>query len=579
MRIERGKILTTIANTAHRALHTWFDENKTNTQVWADTNTLKQLTQKLLETEPSQQALLSAKAQVQLRKWLNPIMSHKGYQGFFVVDQNLLNRASSRNTNIGLINLLHDQNDFFNLIWSGEAAISLPLFSDVPITDKAGNLVVDHPTMFVGAPILDHTNKVLAALLFRIDPSAELTAIMQNSRIGKTGEVYAFDQSGRLISESRFDQELRTIGLISSGEKGILNIEIRNPGVNLVSGEQTNIKRSNQPLTRMAIAAIKGQSGYDIKGYRDYRGVKVIGAWLWDKELGFGIAAEIDLEEVSQTHSTTRIVFLTFAALSIMAIILLAILFERSRQKLARAKHAAEAANEAKSAFMSAMSHELPTPLNAVIGFGEMALSYSDQPLSSEQRDYVERILIGGRSLLSLVEKILSFTELTDRSARVTQEVILVKDLIGECSEIACINNPRPHVRIETEMLEGPSPSIKIDLRHGREIINNLLSNAVLYNQQDGTVLIGYSQQDHGLIRISVSDTGQGIEPQYWQDMFQPFKRFKMENSAVSGTGVGLAIAKNLTEINGGQIGFISTPGQGSTFWVAFPAVHAEPSS
>ena len=148
--------------------------------------------------------------------------------------------------------------------------------------------------------------------------------MLQFSRVGESGETYAFDQDAKLLSESRFDDHLREIGLISKGRSGILNIEIRDPGGNMVEGYRSEVRRSDQPLTRMAAGAIQLKAGQenqtaqvehsavetDMIGYRDYRGVPVLGAWQWDFELGMGLTTEIDVAEALATYYTMRMTVL-----------------------------------------------------------------------------------------------------------------------------------------------------------------------------------------------------------------------------------------------------------------------------
>ncbi len=115
--------------------------------------------------------------------------------------------------------------------------------------------------MYFATPVLSKDNEIIAALIQRVDPTEGFSLVMQFSRIGETGESYAFDRNGGLLSESRFDDHLREIGLIGEHENASLNVEIRNPGGNMVEGYRSSVARSNQPLTKMAQSAVKGDSG------------------------------------------------------------------------------------------------------------------------------------------------------------------------------------------------------------------------------------------------------------------------------------------------------------------------------
>ena len=169
--------------------------------------------------------------------------------------------------------------------------------------------------------------------LVRVDRGGEFSKLMQLSRVGETGETYAFNQDGRLLSSSRFDDHLHEMGLLQPGQLALDTIAIRDPGGNMVEGFRSSTPRSRQPLTRMATDAIRradsgqgysqGRDLYDaiasgIDGYRDYRGVPVFGAWLWQSELGFGITSEIDVAEALETYHLVRL-----AAAGVLGITLL----------------------------------------------------------------------------------------------------------------------------------------------------------------------------------------------------------------------------------------------------------------
>ena len=155
------------------------------------------------------------------------------------------------------------------------------------------------PTMFTLAPVTGDDGQVIAALGLRIRPDDEFTQILSIAQAGQTGETYAFDKKGLLISESRFDDNLKAIGLITDDEatRSVLNVQIRDPQVDMSLGRRPKLRRSEQPLTRMAQDAVAGNRGVDVDGYRNYRGVPVVGAWAWMPKYDFGVATEVDVAE------------------------------------------------------------------------------------------------------------------------------------------------------------------------------------------------------------------------------------------------------------------------------------------
>ncbi len=333
-RNEIGESLSTVLETTQQAVRSWVKEHRAAAQIWADSPEVRRLTKELLSGQHTEAALRKASAQNEIRAWLRPVQAGTNYLGFFIIGPDNMNLGSSRDKNLGSPNLLVKQEDFLATIRSGETAMSLPQPSDVPLPDENGILRERQPTMFVGAHIRDESGAIIAVLTFRINPGEDFTDIFQRGRLGTSGETYAFDKRGLLISESRFDDQLREIGLIEPDELGILNVAIRDPGVDLVKGESSNMPESQRPLTRMAESAVAGSSGIDLDGYRDYRGVPVIGAWLWDADLGLGITTEIDVDEGYETLRSIQYALSALTVFSILLLVGLTTIFIASRKRL-----------------------------------------------------------------------------------------------------------------------------------------------------------------------------------------------------------------------------------------------------
>jgi diguanylate cyclase (GGDEF)-like protein/PAS domain S-box-containing protein len=333
-RAEVARSLTIVRDTTHLAVKTWYKSQKAAAAVWADAPKIRESTARLLALPPHQSALLGSPVQQELRDWFRPIRNATRYQGYFIVGPNQINLASSRDQNVGVENLLVGQKGFLSDAWAGRPAVSLPTGSDVPLSDSHGRLVSGLPSIFVAAPIRgEDTGKVIAIFMFRLDPEQGFTNTLKQGRIGKTGETYAFDGKGRLISQSRFDDQLHESGLISEGERGILNIQLRDPGVNLIEGEKAIEPRSQLPLTHMAKSAIQGKTGIDLDGHRDYRGVPVVGAWTWDPELGLGVATELDMQEAYQTLRATRWTIVTLTVFVFFLLVALTVIYTLFQQR------------------------------------------------------------------------------------------------------------------------------------------------------------------------------------------------------------------------------------------------------
>lgn len=243
---------------------------------------------------------------------------------------------------------------------------------------------------------------------------------------------------------------------------------------------------------------------------------------------------------------------------------------------LRRATVEAERASEAKSQFLSRMSHELRTPLNAILGFAQ--LLELDQ-LPPEQASSVDQIERAGRHLLALINEVLDIARIEAGQLTVTAEVVRVGDvldevtaLLGPVAEAAAV-----HMLVETSPLRDRC--VRADRQRLRQVLLNLGSNAVKYNEPGGAVAFRVENCTGHHVRLSVQDTGPGIPLEQQDMLFVPFSRLGAEHSAVEGTGVGLALSKQLVEVMGGTIGVDSALGHGSTFWVELQAAEAPASA
>jgi serine/threonine protein kinase len=171
--------------------------------------------------------------------------------------------------------------------------------------------------MLTCAPIRDRNFQVVGALALRLRPEREFTQIFELGRMGESGETYAFDKTGLMISNSRFEESLILLGLMpdEANSHSMLNVSVRNPGVNMIRGYRPSVRRSELPLTKMCETAIAGQPGVDLAGYPDYRGVPVVGAWKWLPKYEIGVTTEIDYDEAYRPLSILRYTFFSLFGL------------------------------------------------------------------------------------------------------------------------------------------------------------------------------------------------------------------------------------------------------------------------
>ncbi len=231
----------------------------------------------------------------------------------------------------------------------------------------------------------------------------------------------------------------------------------------------------------------------------------------------------------------------------------------------------AERANRAKDEFISRMSHELRTPLNAVLGFGQL-MSMSD--LDERQQGNVEHILSAGRHLLDLINEILDISRIESGDLRMSLEPVMVDSVLIDAVELVRPVATDHHISLDLN--EEDDLWVRADVQRLRQVLLNLLSNAVKYNADGGHVWVRASREPAGgRVQIDVQDDGTGIAPEMIERLFSPFERLGAEQTAVEGTGLGLAVSRGMIEAMGGRISVNSVQGKGSTFTVELPEASA----
>ena len=239
---------------------------------------------------------------------------------------------------------------------------------------------------------------------------------------------------------------------------------------------------------------------------------------------------------------------------------------KRVESDLNDAMAAAERANRAKTDFLSGMSHELRTPLNAILGFAQLMDSGSPPPTPSQKRS-VDQILKAGWYLLELINEVLDLALIESGKVTLSQEPVSLADVMLECRAMIEPQAEKREIGMTFPQFEI-SRFVKGDRTRIKQVLINLLFNAIKYNRPGGTVTVECAVNRPDSIRISVRDTGAGMSAGQLAQLFQPFNRLGKEDGQEEGTGIGLVVAKRLVELMGGTIGADSAIGVGSMFWV-----------
>lgn len=271
---------------------------------------------------------------------------------------------------------------------------------------------------------------------------------------------------------------------------------------------------------------------------------------------------------------STAIICLTLMSLISVGVAVM-LINERKRREIAdaerdKALREEARASKAKSEFLSSMSHELRTPLNAILGFGQLLDSNKKNPLSRSQQKAVNRILSSGEHLLQLINQVLDLSKIEAGQENLRIEEVPLDPIVLDTMALMTPMAAKHGVSLELSE-DSETATVMADRLRLKQIVMNLVSNAIKYNRDHGHVTVTIKSNSNEQVELIVADTGMGIPEEYKEDLFRPFSRLGNELGDVEGTGIGLAISRSLLISMSGNIDVRSTEGVGSEFIVTLP--------
>jgi eukaryotic-like serine/threonine-protein kinase len=317
----RGRLtedLQTLLKADVAALELWLDSQRATAAGAAADQAVRRPIQRIAARArdgATADALRGLPELADLREALARVIEVHGYRGFVVFDRTGRIVAGRQDATIGLPVPLGEQ-DLGRRLAAGETVVGRPTLFKTQV-GSGTEVLAEEPMMFVAAPVLGETGEPIAGLGFGIHPSQDFTRILNVARFGESGETYAFDAQGTMLSESRFLEELQRLGLLDDprASRSTLNLGLRDPGGNLLEGFAPRDPRPALPLTSAVRHAAAGGFGVDVEGRRDYRGVPTVSAWTWLPEHGFGVATQVDFDEAYRTIHILRVAFRTLLTL------------------------------------------------------------------------------------------------------------------------------------------------------------------------------------------------------------------------------------------------------------------------
>ena len=330
----KGELEIALGNTVKSvsgSVLAWGGECTRSAEIWAASRRSRTTVALQLALPRERQALLDGPAQQWLREPFTRTILARGSSDIFIISPERVCLASSADRAVSARLDLIEDGDFLSPVFR-RLSLLYPSGGHLaglvdPLEKNAGL------ELLAAVPILDESDSVIAAVVLRSAPDVTLENILRFGRLGETGETFLFDSAGRMLTGSRFEDQLQELGLFQPAAGEGLSISLRDPGGALLSGFRPALTLEDPPLTKMAAQAVAGRPGIDLAGYRSYLGSGVVGAWEWIDQLGLGVATEINADEAYHAYREIRLLVLSVLGLTVLLLASLLVRLTRSREK------------------------------------------------------------------------------------------------------------------------------------------------------------------------------------------------------------------------------------------------------
>lgn len=574
--IENTRLtLTTVNTSCHEALRQWLSFRKENIATISKNETLINITLSLLNLERDKDTLLRTPYKKELRNFFAPVLASNEDIGVFIIAPDYTSLFSMRDTNTGTKNLIavHRKELLDAVLNQGKMVLIPPIPSDVPLYNKQGILESQHHTMFLLAPIL-YENKIIAAFSLRMDTYKDFSRILELGRIGLTGETFAYDKNGNMVTSSRFEEQLRKKGILLSNKESIAQIKTTIPTIPLPGND--SIFNQSAPWPKL--------EKQPVDEFIDCRDVEVMGLKVWDNELNIGIVTKIDKKEALSFYLIIRKIIIIFiCSILIVTLILLYIIINlrqkneqiliRSNQKLEEtvAKRTSELreAIATKDKFFSILAHDLKNPFNGILGLFEILLENPETIPDEKKNELIRTVYDSGIQLYRLLENLLSWSRGQSNNITIAPEIFSLRGLISEN-----IYLQKQHANNKKILLQNDvSRDIIVfaDKNTINTVFRNLISNAIKFTMPGGKINIS-AKEIGRTIDITVKDNGVGVSEENIKKLFRLDKRLTTSGTnKEQGTGLGLILCKDFVELNKGTITVQSKIGKGTQITIKLP--------